>query len=218
MSERGKANSIAFNSDSAHASLSLLRALLVGSLGFAGVGLAGFSVWAFGGKWLYAHSGEAGLYSACLFVFLAVSGLLLHRLVVGPRRVLRFYLAFIPAFVAYGIVWCAAWFALHIGIGEWLGSLLGSIAFAAVLGWRFRNFWGFPGVSCVLFCSHSVGYFLGGQLMQWLSSRDGALALPALSETQLILLAKLGWGVVYGLGFGAGMGFAFRTVQAKRGG
>jgi hypothetical protein len=194
----------------------VMRAMLRGSLGFAGVSLTGFSVWAVAGKWFYAHLGEAGLYGACLLVFLGVSGLLLPPLVVASPRLVRFYLVFIPAFLAYAVVWSGAWFTLHFGLGEWLGSLLGSIAFAAVVGWGFRNFRGFVAACAVLFCFHSAGYFLGGRLMYWLASPDAAHALPAFSKAQLSILAKLAWGLLYGLGFGAGIGFAFCTAQEKR--
>src|SRR5512138_2739961 len=111
-----------------------------GAIGFTIVSLAGFSVWAFGGKWFYAKVGEAGLYGACTVVFVGLSGLLLHPLVAPPRRIARFYKIFIPAFFAYAAVWSACWFKWHFGFGEWLASLLGCAAFAIVLAIAFRNF------------------------------------------------------------------------------
>src|SRR5690348_15080462 len=114
-----------------------------GSLGFAIVSLAAFSVWAAGGKWFQTHLGEAGLYTACALVFVLSSGLLLHPLVRGPGSFPRFYIVFMPAFGAYALTWCAAWFALHFGPGEWLGSVMGTLAFATVTAWRFGTFRGF---------------------------------------------------------------------------
>ena len=92
--------------------------------------MAGFSVWAFAGRWLAAHVGMAGLYVACAIVFIALSGLTLHPLVRGPGSLVRFYKIFIPAFAAYAVAWSAAWFAFRFGLGEWLGSLAG------VLSWQ----------------------------------------------------------------------------------
>ncbi len=187
--------------------------MLLGSIGFAVVSLAGYSVWAFGGKWLHANLGDAGLYAGCLIVFLGSSGLLLRPLVRGSRPLLRTYRVFIPAFFAYAIVWCAAWFALGFGAGEWAASLAGSVAFAAVTARGFGNFRGFLKVCVVLFIFHSAGYFLGGRLMWWMMKPDAAAALGELSKAQIGVIAKLGWGLLYGLGFGAGIGHAFNRFQ-----
>jgi hypothetical protein len=189
--------------------------MLAGSIGFAVVSLAGYSVWAFGGKWLHAHMGDAGLYIACLFVFLGSSGLLLRPLVHGSRSLVRTYGIFIPAFFAYATVWCSAWFALGFGAGEWAASLAGSVAFVAVTARGFGNFRGFVKVCIVLFIFHSAGYFVGGELMWWMIKPATAAALSGLTKTQIGVIAKLGWGLLYGLGFGAGIGYAFYTFQRQ---
>ncbi len=196
-------------------SSSLLRALLRGGFGFAIVSLVGFSVWAFAGKWLYPMIGEGGLYAACLLVFLGLSGLLLHALVRGPRPLWRFYGIFIPAFFAYAVVWCAAWFAWRFGVGEWVGSLAGTAIFVTVTTLRFGNYRGFIKACLVLFACHSAGYFLGGKWMQWMASPVAAAMFSGLSKPQLSGMAKLGWGLLYGLGFGAGIGFVFYTLQRQ---
>ena len=187
--------------------------MLRGSIGFAVVSLVGFSVWAFAGRSLYAKVGEAGLYTLCLLVFLGSSGLVLHPLARGPQSLLRFYKAFIPAFLAYAIVWCAAWFIFRFGLGEWLGSLLGSVAFVAVTSRAFGKCHGIVRTSIILFGLHSAGYFLGGKSMQWLTGPAGAGMLTGFSKVQLAAIAKLSWGLLYGLGFGAGIGYAFCTCQ-----
>jgi hypothetical protein len=187
--------------------------MLQGSLRFAIVSLAGFAVWAFGGKWFQTHLGEAGLYAACTVVFLGGSGLLLSPLVEGPGAFKRFYAVFIPAFFAYAFVWCAAWFILHFGLGEWLGSFLGTTAFAAIIGWRLRNLRGLGKAMLVLFVCHSAGYFLGGRLMHWLFGPTASAMFAGLSKYQIGVLAKLSWGLLYGLGFGAGIGYAFHMFQ-----
>jgi len=176
--------------------------MLRGSLGFAAVSLVAFSVWAFAGKWLTAHLREGGFYAVDGAVFLALSGLLLHPLVPGPGSFRRFLMAFIPAFVAYAGVWCGAWFALRFGWGEWLGSLGGSFAFALVAGAVLGNLRSLPRVTLVLFVGHSAGYFLGGPLHYHSGPEYRALGI-------------LGWGLLYGLGFGAGIGYAFHAFRRE---
>ena len=193
----------------------VIRAMVRGSIGFALVSLAGFSVWAFGGKWLQTHFGEAGLYSACAIVFICASGLFLASLMTGPGSLRRFYAIFIPAFLAYAVVWCAAWFVLHFGLGEWLGSLLGTSAFASIMAWRFRNTSGIGKTIVILFGCHTAGYFLGGHLMQWVAGAKGPAMFASLSKHQIGVLAKLSWGLLYGLGFGAGIGYALHQLQRE---
>lgn len=192
----------------------MLGAVARGSLGFAAVSVAGFAVWAFGGRWFYRYGGEAGLYAACALVFVALAGWLLHPLVRGPKRLGCFYRVFAPAFLAYAIAWSAAWFAFGFGLGEWLGSLAGSAAFALVaaslLGNRRRWLKG----SGVLFVAHSAGYFLGGQLYGWSRTPAAAEILGGLSNGAIVTLGQLGWGLLYGLGFGAGLGYTFFDLQA----
>jgi hypothetical protein len=189
--------------------------MIRGSIGFAFVSLAAFSVWAFAGQWLETRLGEGGLYAACALVFLALSGLLLHPLVPGPHSLLRFYQIFIPAFLAYAIVWCAVWFILRFGPGEWLASFLATAAFAGVVTWRFHHPRSFFRIALVLFIANSAGYFLGGQLMRWLFTHAASSFFSGLSRPSISLIAKLAWGLLYGLGFGAGIGYAFQTAQDK---
>lgn len=176
----------------------LLASILRGGLGFAVVSTAAFAVWVFGGGWFQGHGGEAAMYAGCCAVFMLLSGLLLHPLLEGQGRVGRFYRLFIPAFLAYAIAWCGGWFWLGAGTGEWVGSLAGSLAFtlvmAAVLqGWR--RWWL---TALVMFVGHSAGYFAGEQVCyRSLHSK----------ESELI------WGLLYGLGFGAGIGYAFAVMQ-----
>jgi len=181
---------------------SLAASLLRGSLGFAAVSLLAYAVWAFSGKRLSARVGEGGFYALVAAVFLGLSGLALHPLVPGPNSFRRFMKAFVPAFLAYTAVWCAAWFALRFGWGEWLGSLGGSVAFALVVGWSLGNLRPLVPAALLLFVTHSAGYFLGGPLHY----RSGP---------QHHVLGILGWGLLYGLGFGAGIGYAFYAFQKR---
>ena len=190
-----------------------LSAVLDGAWRFTLVSIGGFAVWAFGGRWFYANVGEAGLYAVSAVTFIGLAGLLMHPLMKGPRCVRRFYGVFIPAFLAYSFVWCAFWFWLRLGAGEWLGSLAGSVAFVTLTGWRLGNLKGWLSASLVLFLTHSLGYFAGGKMMYYLTSTEGVQLFPALSQSQLGTFAKLSWGVSYGLGFGAGLGYVFHVFQ-----
>lgn len=187
--------------------------VLQGAWRFAIVSIVGFGVWAFGGRWFRAHGGEPGLYAASTVVFVGLAGLLMHPLMRGPRRLLRFYGVFIPAFIAYAAIWCSFWFLLGYGAGEWLGSLTGTFAFVALTGWRFGNLRPVPGVSVAFFAAHSLGYFAGGKLMYFLTSPAGAELFNSLTKAELGTVAKLSWGLLYGLGFGAGLGYAFHVFQ-----
>jgi hypothetical protein len=57
-------------------------------------------------------------------------------------------------------------------------------------------------VTFVLFVGHSAGYFLGGPLHYH-------------SGPEYRLLGILGWGLLYGLGFGAGIGYAFQAFLRR---
>ena len=194
-------------------SSSALSFVLRGSLGFAIVSLAGFSVWALAGRWFYRNTGEAGLYAATTVVFVGLSGLLLHPLLRGPGSLIRFYKIFIPAFMAYAAVWCGAWFVGKMGAGEWVGSLAGSLVFTAWVGWSLGGLGSWGRAAMVMFVAHSAGYFLGGKLMYWMIGPGGAAMFTGLTKAQISLMAKLSWGLLYGLGFGAGLGYAFHVFQ-----
>jgi hypothetical protein len=150
------------------------------------------------------------LYLACALVFIALSGVALHPLVRGPKSLIQFYKIFLPAFGVYAIAWSTAWFAVGFGPGEWLGSLAGSILLSAMIARGFRTFRSVFKVSLVMFVLHSAGYFLGGQLMRWMvSTMDGDL--PGSHNS---VFPKLAWGLLYGLGVGAGLGYAFFMFQS----
>jgi hypothetical protein len=173
----------------------LVASVLRGSLGFAAVSVAAFSVWAFGGRRL----GTAGLYGGVAAVFLVLSVFALHPLAGGPVRFVR---SFIPAFAAYCAVWCLAYFRLGMGLGEWLASAGGCFVFALAVGLAQGRLDGLAKAFLVLFVAHSAGYFIGG--------------LPYYAWRKSIpQVVMLGWGLVYGLGFGAGIGYAYHRLRPK---
>ena len=69
----------------------------------------------------------------------------------------------------------------------------------------------------VLVATHSAGYFLGDASVKWLTGPSWIETFPALSKSQIGTLAKLSWGLFYGLGFGASLGFTFaRAIQSMQ--
>ena len=186
-----------------------------GVVGFTIVSVAGFAPWALGGRWLHRAAGEAGMYAACAIVFIGLSGLLLHRLIIGPGSLGRFYKVFSIAFAAYAAAWMGGWMSLH---GH-AGSLVGLLAGTAIMGWLLAKAFDATSetsrVIVVLFVFNSLGYFLGG----WVEGRMSALKElsffgMALARSARLKIAMLSWGVCYGIGFGAGLGWAFYLCQS----
>ena len=108
-----------------------------GMLGFTIVSVAGFAPWALGGRALHHAVGEIGLYAACAFAFIALSGLLIHRLIIGPGSLVRFYLLFTAAFLGYAACWTLAWMSLRGNLGSVIGLLFGTAVMAWMLVWAF---------------------------------------------------------------------------------
>lgn len=187
--------------------------MLRGAVGFAAVSVAAFAIWAFGGRWFSGHGGEGAMYATIAVAFVLLTGLLLHPLVPGDRRLGRFYSIFAPAFVAYAVVWSVFWFWLKAGLGEWLGAFLGSGIFVALTAWRLGRWQGFALAAIVFFALHTAGYFAGGRSMDLLMAAARQKPTPFLDAATLVLLAKLSWGLFYGLGFGAGLGYVFAALQ-----
>ncbi|MDQ3622885.1 MAG: hypothetical protein M3463_10410 [Verrucomicrobiota bacterium] len=184
---------------------SLGESVLRGTLGFTLLSVAGFAPWAVAGRWFYRAIGEAGLYVVCAGVFIALSGPLLHRLIIGPGSLLRFYKLFALAFGAYAIAWIAGWMLVR----DHAGSLTGLLAGTVLMGWILARAFDAGGatlkVVATLFLLNTIGYFIGG----WLEGVAEAIGKPT-----GVMLAKLLWGVCYGMGLGAGLGLAFHFCQA----
>jgi hypothetical protein len=187
--------------------------MLFGAAGFTFTSLAGFAVWVLWGRWFYRNVGEAGLYLACLIVFLLFAGLLLHPLIGSGSRVKQLYKTFIPAFVAYAVVWSAAWFWQKNPKGEWVGSLLGSVVFALVLKKMLRSSNRILPIILVLFLTHSAGYFAGRYSMGWLHKPRPLL--EGFTRAERGKLGMWSWGLFYGLGFGLGIGYAYAALQGQ---
>ena len=190
---------------------SLLKDTLHGSLGFAVVSIAAFSVWAFGAGWFRNLGGELGMYAAIAAVFLGLSGLVLGPLAGGA---VRFYKAFLPAFFIYAVVWTAAWFGLHGRLGEWTGAGAGCIAFAWIAMKMLGSTRGWLIAALALFVLHTAGYFAGDWSMYDVFVPKARAAGKGTPDFQhYMTLAKLSWGLFYGLGFGAGIGWVFNRAR-----
>lgn len=168
----------------------MIADILRGSLGFAVVSLAAFSIWAF-----ELAKGRA-MYAAVALAFVVLSGLTLAPLA-RPRR--RFYPAFVPAFALYALAWCAAWFFLRFEGKDYVGIAAGGALFTGVLALILGGRRAWLRATLVLVAAHALGYWLGGVLCY--AEGHGKLGM-------------LAWGLGYGLGFGAGIGYAFHAFQA----
>jgi len=195
--------SIANRARAAGSALPSLGASCVrGIVGFTVVSLAGFVPWAVFGHWFYRHSGEAGLYGVCALVFIGLSAPLLHRLIIGPGSLARFYKVFSAAFTAYSVAWIAGFLTLRGHPGSVAGLFAGTALMGLILAAAF-DAWGVAfQVIAALFLLNSLGYFIGGVI-------EGSLI------RQHALAAKLLWGVSYGMGFGAGLGLALHLCQSR---
>ena len=192
------------------------QSVFIGGVGFGLVGLAAFAVWAVGGKPLTNALGEGGLYTLIALTFIGLAGVVFGQLVIGPGGTPRIYALFTLAFTAYSVAWSAAWFGLRGTLAaEVVGAVVGAAAMAGLLVWGFGAGREFPRVAAALILLNALGYFLGEVWWRWLPGEGGAQLLGAiLNRPQRAMFAMLGWGVVFGGCFGAGMGYAIYRCQA----
>ena len=181
------------------------RMIVAGAWRFTLVSLAGFAPWAFAGRWFHQQVGEVGLYAGCLIAFLLAAFFLLPGLLYGPRRMVRCLAFFFPAFIAYALLWCACWFTLGGRMGEWTGALIGGSAFALITAWILGRPRSLLLAVVVFVLAHTAGYFAGDHAMHLLAAND--VPRP---------LAMLAWGVCYGFGFGAGLGWLIHACASSR--
>ncbi|WP_395741509.1 hypothetical protein [Prosthecobacter sp.] len=176
-----------------------------GIVGFTLVSIAAFIPWAVFGRWFHLHlgkSGEVAMYTACAVVFLALTSPLLHRLIIGPGSVSRFYKVFGITFTAYSIAWIFGWMSLRGHPGSLAGLFLGTAVMACLLVAAFDALRSIVKVFLSLFILNTAGYFLGGVSEHYLMSVHKVSAM-------------LSWGLFYGIGLGAGLGLAFHICQQR---
>ena len=187
-----------------------------GTIGFTLVSLGGFAPWVLAGRWFYRHIGEAGLYAVCAVVFIGLSGLLLHRLIIGPGSLSRFYKLFSLAFVAYAIAWTMGWMMFRGNTGSLAGLLAGTTVMGVILARGFAARGVAWKIIAVLFVANAIGYFAG----EWaynavLALKEGNALGIVLEKSTKAIFSKAAWGLFYGLGFGAGIGCAFHLCQTE---
>ncbi len=177
------------------------ESVLRGGIGFMVVSIAGFMPWAASEFW-FRSMGEMKMYLASVFVFVGMSGICLHRLIAGPGSLVRFYKLFSLAFLAYAVAWIGIWIWWRGDAGAYGGLLGGAAGMAAVLAFGFgalRSVWI---VVLALFVPNVIGYFAG----EWIAGKLGF---------EHRLAAMVGWGALYGVGLGAGIGLAFFLCQRE---
>lgn len=175
------------------------RAVVVRALAFSVVSLCIFATVAFGEGWMYAHLGVLGAYLAWTALFILLGGAVLGSLVSDRWRLPKFYLLFGPAFFAYAAGWVGAYFTLRGVPGEWVGSLAGSVLMALVFAAGFRAIRSTLKFAAILFVANSIGYFLGSALNDYYGGKGGMLL----------------WGLIYGLGLGAGISAVLHFSQTQ---
>ena len=176
----------------------LRRSLLYGGLGFCLASIAVFAIVGCGKPWMNQYFGFLGPYVIAAALFILLAGGILSRLVIGPGRLVRFYLLFGVAFFCYAAIWVIAHFMLRSLVGELLGSITGTFLMALVLASAFGAKKGLPRLISALVLANSAGYFLGRLLFY--EGIGGNLGM--------IL-----FGASYGLGFGTGLGYALFLAQ-----
>lgn len=180
--------------------LSIRRCVLIGSLSFSACCLLVFGTVAFAERWMYANLGIVASYVFWTLLFILSGALVFNSLVVGALRGIRFYLLFAVAFIAYAAGWCFAYFIMRGTAGEWCGSLFGSLLMGIVFVAVFNRMHLWLQLAILLFIANSLGYFIGSALYSSLGGKVG----------------MLGWGVIYGLFLGAGIGASLHLIQRSK--
>ena len=178
---------------------------LTSTLLFTIVALAAFSVWTFGSR---AFSSEAALYSVCALVFLGFGGLSFVPSSGFATRsdITRFCLRFSAGFVAFSFIWSGLWFTFRDTFGEIAGSFFGFLALLAILrSGAVEKHAGLLLPTAIVFLWYNLGYYTGGLTYKVLQDRGPlGISLP-FSPSTIVMLARLSWGLFFGLGLGYGL-------------
>jgi len=170
-----------------------------GGLGFTATSIVGCAPWPILDRW-FPWAGEVGLYITCTALFVGASGMFLHRLIIGPDSLSRFYKLFTPAFIAYALAWIACWVWLRDERGIYGGLFAGAVAMGAIFAWAFDAWKSALAAIAAIFVLNAIGFRVASEV-------EGNLIL------NYRLLAIFLWAMAYGVGFGAGIGAAFWLCQ-----
>jgi hypothetical protein len=176
----------------------LFGSMIRGKLGFIGVSLGGLAPWPIINRW-FPWAGEMGLYLSCTVMFIALSGLLLHRLIIGPGSLPRFYGVFALGFIAYA----ASWVGIYVLLREerpTIAGLGGAIAMGLVIAFAFGAWRQAVKIIFALFVLIGIGFHI-------------SLWLEEVLGHDLRLLAMALWALIYGGCFGAALGLSFYFAQ-----
>ncbi|HEY3901394.1 MAG TPA: hypothetical protein VGM54_22485 [Chthoniobacter sp.] len=172
-----------------------------GLIGFTILSILGFLPWPIMDYW-FPFLREGHLYVACTAIFIGLSGPCLHRLILGPGSMSRFYKLFALAFIAYAVVWVGFWMAWRGDAGSLAGLFGGAAVMCAVLALAFDAPRAFPLSVAALFLLNTAGFYLAG----WI---EGKILLDHRLASMFL------WALFWGLGFGAGLGAVFHFCQAR---
>lgn len=179
----------------------LRQSIAVGTLGFMIVGVAAFSLWAFGGRNLGRALGSVGFYSLIALVLLGGGALVLKPIIIG-RNLGRFAAAFALGFVLLSAAWIVGdLLRLPYRIGEFGGVVLGSVLLAGTLVMAYRAGPQLQRCAASLALAHVGGYLIADRLF----------ALEALQNQMGMLL----WGLIYGAGLGLGISTVLYHCQQE---
>ena len=118
---------------------------------------------------------------------------------------LRFCLSFAGGFLLYAVIWSVAWFSLPNTFGEITGSFFGLLAFTAVLRTTLKFPQSLMTATAVIFLWHTLGYYTGGFAYLSLQNKGPLGIILSAEPTTVRLVARLSWGLFYGLGLGIGI-------------
>lgn len=176
---------------------SLIESLAVAAGGLAILGGAVAVGLSLGGERVEEKLGVMGADAFRAGTFILLGGAILSRLVIGPGRVLRFYVLFAVALFLQAAAWTLIYFPLRSEAGKWLGLAFGSLVLGLTMATAFDATRQAFRAIVVLFVTRSAGFFGA----EWLR---GALPGQAGGYVASIVIA---------LGLGAGLGYALYACQ-----
>jgi hypothetical protein len=177
------------------------RSVWRGMLGFMALSIAGFTPWPIFDKWFHRMR-EMDLYIACTLIFVGLSGVFLHRLILGVGSMPRFYAVFTMAFLGYAAAWVGLWMWLRGPLGEFVATAGGAAVMAGIMALAFDAWRSLAVLLVALFACNAAGYYAGREV-------EGELII----EHRYVAITL--WALCYGLGFGAGLGAAFHLCQRE---